>query len=216
MILRKLNRNWALPAKQFSGQARLRVTATLMLCMLAACAPIAPRPMTTGIETVQSAREAELAGHPDWSFTGRLAVSQGSNGGSARIQWQQNGADFDIRLSAPITGQSWRLRRTAGTATLDGMAGGSHRGNDAEALLFDATGWRIPLAAMTAWIRGARAAGPADLSFDAQGLPAALTQDGWAVEYRGWFAQSPALPAKVFARKADASVRLVVETWAGQ
>lgn len=216
MNLRKLNRNRDTPSKLLFGRMPLRAAATLMLCLLAACAPITPRPMTAGIEAVQSAREAELSRHPDWSFTGRLAISQGSNGGSARVQWHQNGADFDIRLSAPITGQSWRLRRTAGEATLDGMAGGPRQGNDAEALLFDATGWRIPLAAMTAWVRGARAAGKADLSFDAQGLPAAMTQDGWAVEYRGWFSQSPALPAKVFARKADASVRLVVESWAAK
>ena len=216
MNLRKFIRNRTTPAKMLFRRTPFDAATALMICLLAACAPIAPRPRTTGIETVQSARESELAKHPDWSFTGRLAVSQGSNGGSARVQWQQKGADFDIRLSAPITGQSWRLRRTAGAATLDGMAGGPRRGNDPEALLFDATGWRIPLTSMTAWARGARAAGPAELSFDAQGLPAAITQDGWAVEYRGWFAQSPALPAKVFARKADSSVRLVVEAWAGQ
>ena len=203
-----------MPAALRSGRKPLRAAAALMICVLTACAPIAPRPMTAGNETAQSAREAELLRDPDWSFVGRLAVSQGSNGGSARVQWRQRGADFDIRLSAPITGQSWRLRRMAGAATLEGMEGGTRKGNDAEALLFEATGWRIPLTAMTAWVRGVRALGPAELSFDPQGLPAAISQGGWAVEYRGWFAQSPPLPAKVFARKADASVRLVVESWA--
>ena len=66
---------------------------------------------------------------------------------------------------------------------------------------------------MAAWVRGVRASGPADLSFDDFGLPATIRQDGWAVEYRGWSAREPALPTKVFARQGHASVKLVVEKW---
>ena len=38
-------------------------------------------------------------------------------------------------------------------------------------------------------------------------------QDGWTIEYRGWFAGDPPLPQKVFARQGEAGVRLVVEEW---
>lgn len=195
------------------GGAPVRAAIAVLLLLLGACAPVAQRPLVVGDEATQGARELELARHSSWSFTGRLAVSQGSNGGNARIEWRQNGPDFDIQLSAPITRQSWRLRQAAGKVSLEGLDGGRREGADAEALLQEATGWRIPLAAMSAWVRGVRAPGASDLSFDAHGLPATIRQHGWAVEYRGWFARTPALPEKVFARQGEASVRLVVEAW---
>ena len=184
-----------------------------MAILLQACAPMPVRPGNAENDAAQQARETALAQQPAWSFAGRVAVSQGSNGGSGRIEWRQNGADFDIKLSAPITRQSWHLSRQDGLVTLAGLEGGIRQGEDAEALLAAATGWRIPVAAMAAWVRGARAAGPGEVSFGPEGLPASIEQQGWAVEYRSWNSASPPLPLKVFARQDQASVRLVIEAW---
>lgn len=184
------------------------------LCLLlAACAPAPVRPRLQGDETVQAARESALATQRTWSFTGRLAISSAGNAGNARIEWKQDGADYDIRLSAPITGQGWRLRQVGGVVSLDGLEGGLRQGTDAEAMLREATGWRIPLSAMASWVRGARSTGAADLGFDPSGLPATLRQAGWAVEYRGWTDAITPLPVRVFATRTDASVRLVIERW---
>jgi outer membrane lipoprotein LolB len=214
MIQSKYSRNN--PVRTGSGRQippPARSALVLLLVLLSACAPVPPRPQLPGDDATQSARETILGARPSWSFTGRMALSQGGNGGSARIVWVQDGADFDIRLSAPITRQSWRLRQYQGKVSLEGLDGGLRQGVDAEALLLEASGWRIPVKAMAAWVRGMRAPGAAQLSFDPQGLPATLAQDGWAVEYRAWFPLTPALPAKVFARQGQASVRLIVETW---
>ncbi len=183
------------------------------LALLAACAsPSAPRADYQALLEHQAAREAALAQRGDWSFTGRIAVSQGSNGGSGRIDWRQHGDDFDIRLSAPISRQTWRLSRADGKVRLEGL-GGPREGEDAEALLADATGWRIPVTAMTAWVRGVRAGTGAELEFAPGGLPATLKQSGWTVDYRVWNQDDPALPTKVFAESGDARVRLVVDQW---
>jgi outer membrane lipoprotein LolB len=193
-------------------RARAAFLATLVLAIvLAGCAQAPSRPRVVGDENVQAAREAELATQPDWSFTGRVAVSSNGNAGNARIDWAQRGEDYDIRLSAPITRQSWRLRKEGARVSLEGLEGGTRQGADAEAMLREATGWRIPVPALASWVRGARAPGPADLEFDTAGHPALLSQAGWAVEYRGWTAASPPLPNRVFAREGEASVRLVVE-----
>jgi len=193
---------------------RLAPAMLAALLLLAGCAPTAPRPEAVADEAAQAAREAQLAGQPDWGFRGRVALSQGSNGGNAGIRWRQHGADYDIELSAPITRQSWRLQARGTQVTLAGLEGGTRQGADAEALLLEATGWRIPVAAMSAWARGARAPGTAVLASDPQGRPATLQQQGWTIEYRAWLpGGDPALPQKVFARQGDASVRLVVEAW---
>lgn len=214
MISRKFSENsLAGAAGRRRGIGWSRAAFVLFVLLLAACAPVSRRPPAVGDEAVQSRREAELARQPAWAFTGRLAVNQGNSGGNARIEWRQDGRDFDIQLSAPITKQSWRLRRVGDRITLEGLDGGLREGVDAEALLLDATGWRIPVSAMAAWVRGSRAPGPSDLSFDAFGLPSTIRQEGWAVDYRAWSDRTPALPMKVFVRKADASVKLVVEHW---
>lgn len=214
MIWRKFSGNTTdgAPGRR-PAAASARAALALLALVLVACAPVARRPAMVGDESVQALREAELSRVPAWAFTGRLAINQGDEGGNARIEWRQDGQDFDIRLSAPITRQSWRLKQAGGKITLEGVTGGIREGADAEALLLEATGWRIPLTAMTAWVRGVRAPGPADLSFDGFGLPATIRQAGWAVEYRGWSSREPALPTKVFARQGGAGVKLVVEKW---
>jgi outer membrane lipoprotein LolB len=186
----------------------------LSTAMLAACAPAPPRGDIASMLERQSAREARLAAQGDWSFVGRIAVSQGSNGGSGRIEWRQHGADFDISLSAPITRQTWRLSSTNGLVRLQGLPDGVREGADAEAMLQEATGWRIPIADMAAWARGARGNGAAEMEFAASGLPETLKQSGWVVTYRDWNQDSGLpLPTKMFAAAGDARVRLAVERW---
>ena len=194
-------------------RAWLAPLALSVALMAAGCAPAPTRPTIAADEGVQQAREARLAQQANWGFRGRVALSRGNQGGNAGIRWQQRGAEYDIELIAPITGQRWRLHSQDGRFLLEGLEGGRREGVDAEALLLEATGWRIPVQAMSSGARGARAPGAAELQVDASALPATLAQGGWAIEYRGWFPGEPALPQKVFASREGASVRLVVEAW---
>ena len=190
------------------------LAAAFAALLVSACATTAPRQSSdVGLLAAQSAREATLAEQANWTLAGRLSVSANGEGGNGRIEWQQRGEDFEIRLSAPVTRKSWRLVRTQGQATLEGLEGGTRAGPDAEALLREATGWLIPLDALGAWARGARARGPATVEFTPEGLPALIAQQGWRVEYREWDAADPARPRRVFATQGDATVRLVVEAW---
>lgn len=180
---------------------------------LAACTTPMPR---HGAQIVysQAERQAKLALSPNWAFKGRLAVNDGGNAGNARIEWTQTGTDFSIRLSAPITGQSWQLRRSGSEFSLEGLEGGPRQGDDAESLLKQATGWRIPVNDMVAWVRGQQAGDLAQVELAPNGLPANLAESGWSVEYRDWNESDPPLPTKLFARKGQASVRLAIEHWA--
>lgn len=198
--------------RSIAHRVRSYTTLVLVALLLAACAP-APvrRGPDAALLAAQSAREAAIARQPAWSLAGRIAVSDGRDGGSGRIEWRQRGADFDIRLSAPVSRQSWRLRRSAGVARLEGLEGGPREGADPQALLYEATGWLIPVDALAAWARGARADGPAELTFAADGRPATLDQAGWRVDYRAWDPQGR--PQKVFAERGQARVRLLVERW---
>jgi len=194
----------------------------LLLGLLAGCVaqPLrGPLPaIADGAQTHQQQRESVLAGARDWTLAGRVALSNGRNGGSGRIDWQQAGDRYQVALSAPITRQSWRLSGDAGSARLEGLDGGPRTGPDAAALLRDATGWDIPVRALAAWARGARAddAGPARLEYGEDGRLARLEQDGWTIEYSAWAPETGLgveLPTRLDARRGDARVRLAVDGW---
>jgi len=190
----------------------------LMACALAACASGPSREALPPIEGTpvahQAQRESALAAMPAWSLSGRLAISNGKDGGSGRIEWRQDGPRFDVTLSAPVTRQSWRVTGGDGDAVLEGLEGGTRTGPDAGALVFEATRWRIPVDALVRWLRGSGSPDAA-LAYAADGRLQRLTDAGWVVDYADWRRVGDVeLPGRIEARQGEARVRLVVDDWA--
>lgn len=219
-----------------SGRRRLpvasvRVLLAVLVAGLAACAgqPVrqAPPIAAAAALSAQQARETALQADPDWSLAGRVALSNGRQGGSGRLDWQQAGARYAVSLSAPVTRQSWRLSGGPGGAVLEGLDGGPRHGADPGGLLHGSTGWEIPVAALPDWLRGARAPdlGPATLAFGEDGRLAVMEQGGWRIAYADWRLPAPAadplapavsqvaLPHRIEATRGQARVRLLVDAW---
>lgn len=204
--------------------ARLAAIASVLL---AGCASLPP-PATIDPVAAAAAQQARatalgLAGGdcaaPDWALSGRVALANGREGGSGRLEWAQAAGHLRLLLTAPVTRQGWQLDVDAAGATLSGLEGGPRSGTDAARLLRDATGWDIPLAALGCWLRAVAApasVGPAVLAYGPHQLPVRLEQGGWVVEYDGWAvdaASGQSLPTRVEARRGDDRVRLVVDRW---
>lgn len=226
------NRKPGFPDSAF-GATRAAVRLCAFACailLLSGCATLrdqaaAPAPLPesqrTEAEAAQTAREAALQGRI-WDMTGRVALSNGRRGGSGRIEWHGDvaGRNYVVSLSAPVTRQSWRLTGDAFGATLEGLEGGPRTGSDAVILLREATGWEIPVRALSAWMVGARAPsefGSATLEFAADRTLAGLSQGGWTVRYADWrtggFAGVNAMPGRIEATRGEARVRLIVDDW---
>lgn len=196
----------------------LRLFVVAMAFWLSSCATtrvVGPAASVATSQARQDARVRLLATHTDWGLEGRVAVSSNGQGGSARIDWQQSGARFDVRLSAPITRQSWSLTGSPGQARLEGLEGGPRHGTDAGLLLREAAGWDIPITSLASWLRGVAAPGsPASMTFGPGGQPLELVQDGWTITYRWPEALAPlAMPGRIEARRGTARVRLAVDRW---
>ncbi|AWV08040.1 LolB [Lysobacter maris] len=201
------------------------MAAVVLVVALAGCASMPKAPLPPAAQAAaaahQQAREEALRTVGEWSLSGRVAVSMNGQGGSGRLEWQQHGPRFDIRLSAPVTRQSWRLAGGPDGAMLDGVEGGPRTGFDAGQLLYETTGWYLPVSALADWARGLRAAagGPSDAAYGPDGRLAVLQQDGWRIEY-SWpeAGDGAGLPRRIDARRdgADgrqARVKLVVDQW---
>ena len=157
---------------------------------------------------------------PEWAMTGRVALSNGKDGGSGRIEWSQSGGKVRIGLSAPVTRQGWVLEVDAGGATLQGVPDGPVHGADAAALLRDRTGWDIPVTGLGCWVRGAWASegafGQARVGYGADGSVQRIDQAGWVIEYADWRLDAVSgveLPARISAQRGENRVRLVVDRW---
>jgi outer membrane lipoprotein LolB len=185
-----------------------------MVLALAACAPVRVRENPAAL-AAQQAREARLAPMAHWTLNAHIAVSNGHDGGSGDLTWTQSGDAFRFTVRAPVTGKTWTLSGDAGHAVLEGVDPQPDMDTDAQRLLHDRLGWDVPLADLRAWVRGLRAPGStATMQYDERDLPATIEQDGWRVEYRDWFAdRDRPLPRKVFASRADARVRMAIESW---
>ncbi|WP_115512418.1 MULTISPECIES: lipoprotein insertase outer membrane protein LolB [Xanthomonas] len=212
-----------------SAARRALALSGLVLVGLSGCVSV-PRGQGGGAAVVErvsdearnaeAARQAWLQAHPQWSFQGRVAISKDRNGGSGRIDWQQNGPQYRVQLSAPVTRQSWVLTgdTTTGAGRLEGLEGGPRSGPDAEQVLLEATGWTIPVNQMPDWVRALRIAdaGAQRVDLDAAGRPRTVQQDGWTIEFLAWAPASdgqPALPQRIEAHNGSAKVRLLVDQW---
>ncbi|HET6913306.1 MAG TPA: lipoprotein insertase outer membrane protein LolB [Rhodanobacteraceae bacterium] len=192
---------------------RVAAVAAVLLA-LAACAPVRTRGTAAQI-SAQAAREQRLGAQTRWGLQAHFAVSDGRDGGSGTLTWQQQGDQYSLDLRAPITGKTAQLQGGPKGAVLTGLRDGPVRGDDAQTLLAEQFGWHMPVAELTYWVRGLRAPdSPSELSYGENGLPALLLQDGWKIEYRDWYAdRNPPLPRKVYASKPPYSVRVLIEQW---
>ena len=204
----------------------LAAAAFATIALLGGCATAprsAPAPALSEAAIAEriQARQAWLAQAAAWSFSGRAAIRSAGQGGNGRIEWEQQGdGRYRIALSAPVTRQSWQLSGdlASGAGRLEGLDGGPRESGSAETLLREATGWRIPVALLGDWVRGApSASAPVEaLARDGEGRPSVLRQAGWTVRYDEWRpgpAGQPDLPVRIEAESGDARVRLAIDDW---
>jgi len=192
---------------------------SLLVLLLPACAPRAVRPVThidvAAGERVVSERESRLFERTQFDLSGRIAISDGEDGGSGRFEWQQRGQSYTLRFVAPVSGRSWRLEVQPGQALLIESSGAVRVADSAEQLLQRELRWHLPADALRYWVLGMRAPGDlSELTFGDDGELALLRQSGWEIQYIEFDrSQDPPLPRKVFARSGAHQVRIAVRKW---
>lgn len=194
-----------------------------LLMLLQACAPLTLAPVPDGLTQQVPAdwpqRVQTLHRFSHWQLSGKLAVRQPDDSGSALInRWRQQGDRYEVALSSSFLGMgNTYLQGDTGFMELTLPNGDRYHSADPEALVTTATGWQLPLSELAWWVRGLPApGGGVRLLFNTAGQPALLYQSGWEVRYERWqpfVSGLPELPARITAVKDDRQVRLVITGW---
>ncbi|SET02170.1 MULTISPECIES: lipoprotein insertase outer membrane protein LolB [Marinobacter] len=199
------------------------LAAIAMSLALVACATLEQEPLPAGLSEQPPAdwpqRQTTLQNFNHWVLTGKLAVRQPGDSGSAVInRWTQNDEHYELALSSSFLGMgSTRLEGSPGFIELELPDGETYASSDPQGLIYSATGWELPIDALVWWIRGLPSPdGNYRLAFDREGQLAQVQQKGWTIRYERWRAfmdDRPELPARLTARKGEKLVRLVVSSW---
>jgi outer membrane lipoprotein LolB len=195
-----------------------------LLLLLSACAGPPTRP-SAEVDALWAARQARLAGIDAWDVRGRLAVRAPDGGGQAALRWQRRDDAQEIDLTGPLGKQLLKLFEDAHGARMRDAQQRDFAAPDAQALLWQATGWHVPLAGLRHWIIGLPAPGPVQArELDAQGRLERLRQLGWDVRFLDYMrVDGVDLPRRLMLRyvapraagsdDAEVELRLLVQTW---
>lgn len=199
------------------------LVALVAATLLATGCATPPSPVSDGLTSQPPAdwsqRQQALSSFRHWQLQGKLAVRQTDDSGSAVInRWTQHREQYQISLSSAFLGLGHtELSGQPGYLELTLSDGETYRSTDPDALMQAATGWQLPLANLSWWIRGLPAPeGDFELRFDDTGTLALIRQQGWEIRYDRWqdfVADKPRLPARITAVKDDKRVRVVVTDW---
>jgi outer membrane lipoprotein LolB len=187
----------------------------LALLMLSGCA-VLPQPKPSSSVPSVELRSVQVLNHSNWQFKGRIAVKGGGNNGSGRINWEQQGDHFSIRVIAPVTGKTWMLSGDDKRSHLEGGDHGSVWGDDAEVLLQNEVGWAIPLQQVRDWVRGIPSSPDhAQYVLNPQGQINWLNEKGWRIEYQAWALEKSGfwMPRRMVASRSPHEIRLAVDRW---
>lgn len=197
-------------------RSALRGAVLLLAAGLSACVTLPPRAPAPLDPQARRERLQSLAG---FSLSGRLAVAVGQEGFSANLDWTQRSAHTELDLRAPLGFGSAHVVRDGAKLNLESSRGERFSGAEAADALAARLGFDPPLDSLRYWALGvADPARPAVESAGEGGLPAAIEQDGWRIEYTEYKAAvaqgaDTPLPRRLTLTRGPVRLRLVVDRW---
>lgn len=208
----------ARPQERPGPRLRLAWVAAFIL-VLAGCAQQPPRPGVSDAHRAWQNRQQQLGQLVHWDLFGRIGVKNGNDAWQGSLSWQQAPKGYTIEVDGPFGQSQFQLNGGPDGVNLRTANHQQHWASDPEELLYEQTGLQMPVSGLRYWVLGlpapAAQAGPAsDRQLDAQGRLTRFVQGGWLVRIRSYTEVGHFdLPAKVFIRRGDIDLRLVVDRW---
>jgi outer membrane lipoprotein LolB len=160
----------------------------LFIVMLGACSTTRPiKPLPGSINEAQ--HQLTLAQIQHWQVEGRIAFKSSDEKFSANLNWQQDAAHYDIKLSSFIGTSIMHMQGKPGEVLLQ-ADDHSYQDSDASRLITSVTGWNIPVEQLPAWLKG-QVNKHDRVIFSKEGLlqqlrPQCKKCDAWSITYSAY------------------------------
>jgi len=180
------------------------------------CAPFVKQQPDTPAEQLWEIRYQQLLNLEQWSFQGRVALTEGKEAWQAGLHWQQKPEQFSIRILGPFSQGGVSLVGDRHQVVLTMSDGKQMKSTSPEALLSQALGWNLPVSILEDWVRGipAQQKNIDKKVLDADGRITYLEQLGWQVEFLRYVTvDGVELPGKIFMESPTLNLRLVISQW---
>ncbi|MBT3308793.1 MAG: outer membrane lipoprotein LolB [Gammaproteobacteria bacterium] len=193
-----------------------RLSIVVAVWLLVGCSMAPPHSTTAALQLDWETRKAQLQQLQQWQVDGRVALRMGKEGGQSGFSWKHKSAlQQQFNLSGLLGAGAVELLVGGAGAQLT-TAGESYRGDRASQLLFEVTGWKIPVEAAQYWIKGLP--DPTleleSLVLDEANRLQQLQQAGWRIEIRRYQQLNQMeLPAFVVMEQGDVRLKLRLNRW---
>ncbi|MCW8398517.1 lipoprotein insertase outer membrane protein LolB [Legionella sp. PATHC038] len=184
--------------------------------LLTACAP--PRPAAelpeNKVMPVEQ-RKAKTETVSSWELRGAMAAKNKNKGWSAAMNWRQEGPSaYQIRLMGPLGSGTVLIDKKGNTITYqDGPKKISS--HNADELLVEQTGIRLPVNNLYYWVRGLPAPGPVQTEHrDKYNHLVALEQNGYTINFTKYTSvKGIDLPSMIRLEGNGVMVKVVIQNW---
>ncbi|MDJ0832161.1 MAG: lipoprotein insertase outer membrane protein LolB [Gammaproteobacteria bacterium] len=197
------------------------IVLSLLVALLGGCATPQPPPLVTDESHEQwSQRQQQLAGLDAWSIRGRVALYLDDDVYNLGLGWTRQQQDNRIKLEASLGQGLVLLEKNGHEVKLTTSEGETFYGSNAQQVLWQSTGWSIPIEGLVYWIKGINHPDSAYLPLiDHQGRATSLQQDDWQInflEYRDARLEqfnNPALPRKMYMKREKVALKILIDQW---
>jgi len=187
--------------------------------LLTGCATTPQLPSAEQDRLWQQHRQS-LEHKADWTLTARIAGSTEDDAWSGKLSWRQIEGSYQMYFQAPFGQGAVQLLGSPEQVEMRTSDQQVVVADDAESLLYQQLGWRLPLKGLRYWVLGLPmpVTVPTDaaavLAFDETGRLASLQQSQWQVSYEAYRrVDEVELPQKVYLKNHAMSLRLVIDRW---
>ncbi|KTC72410.1 outer membrane lipoprotein LolB [Legionella birminghamensis] len=150
-----------------------------------------------------------------WEVSGAMAARSKNKAWSASVNWVQRGAsNYQIRLFGPLGSGTVLIQKQGGQVSFrDGPKSASS--SNAEQLLLQQTGVRLPVSSLYYWVRGVPAPGKVQSAVkDSSGYLSLLRQAGYTIQYLGYTKAGNAyLPSQIKLQGNGVFIKFIIKRW---
>ncbi len=147
-------------------------------------------------------------------LSGRLGIKQGNEGHSGSLRWLHASPKHEITVYSPIGTTVAKIEQNADGAKLTTSDKEVYQADDADQLMEQVMGWHFPLNGMQYWVLGRVAPeGQAEEERGTNNRLMHLKQQEWDIQYSDYRPLANIeLPYRIIMKRADVTIRLVVDT----